>query len=648
MIDINTALQNIYRLFFPKRCLKAFKFYIKDGIIFWGFKFPYFFLSKLNNKIIIEDGFIKSVTGAEILSIVKDKLGIYYNAKTKSSFEDLVLNTSIDDGVDISKFIINYRQKCISKYNAAREYTIDLDSKYILLIDQIFGDLSVKYGLSDSSSFEEMLLSALNDYPKHKIIIKIHPDVYTKRKRGYYDVELLEKNPRIRIISQNYHPIRLIREADAVYTVTSQVGFEALIWGKKVKCFGMPFYAGWGLTEDVLQVPERRKNVCLEKLVYAALFKYSIYRDPETSKLTTPEKTIEYIDFQRQMRFRFPEKIYAYGFTPWKRPILKSFTQGSDLIFVDCLKDVPSSATMLVWGSLKCEKLDESVKLVRVEDGFLRSVGLGGDFIRPQSWVFDDIGIYYDSSKLSRLEVILNDAKFKVEELSRAADLIQKLIKEKISKYNLGGHSQNIDIEGKINILVVGQVENDASIRFGTGEINTNLKLLKKVRADFPSACIIYKPHPDVVAGIRKKGEDEALEKDYYDLRVNSGDALSVFKYVDSVHTMTSLVGFEALLRKKKVFTYGQPFYAGWGLTTDQMPFDRRNRKLSLEELVAGSLIRYPTYLSFVTNMYTSPERVVSELIQKKNKGVKRMPLWRKFIRDLVKIWTHSNLRSNA
>ena len=92
-----------------------------------------------------------------------------------------------------------------------------------------------------------MLLSALNDYPKHKIIIKIHPDVYTKRKRGYYDVELLEKNPRIRIISQNYHPIRLIREADAVYTVTSQVGFEALIWGKKVKCFGMPFYAGWGL-----------------------------------------------------------------------------------------------------------------------------------------------------------------------------------------------------------------------------------------------------------------------------------------------------------------------------------------------------------------------------------------------------------------
>ena len=72
----------------------------------------------------------------------------------------------------------------------------------------------------------------------------------------------------------------------------------------------------------------------------------------------------------------------------------------------------------------------------------------------------------------------MNDAKFKVEELSRAAD-DPKLIKEKISKYNLGGHSQNIDIEGKINILVVGQLKT-MLILAGTGEINTNLKLLKK------------------------------------------------------------------------------------------------------------------------------------------------------------------------
>ena len=78
------------------------------------------------------------------------------------------------------------------------------------------------------------------------------------------------------------------------------------------------------------------------------------------------------------------------------------------------------------------------------------------------------------------------------------------------------------------------------------------------------------------------------------------------------------------------------------------MPIERRNRQLSLEELVAGSLIRYPTYISRSSKMYTSPERVVEELIRQKEKGVERMPLWRKFIRDLIKIWTHSNLRPNA
>jgi capsular polysaccharide export protein len=430
--------------------------------------------------------------------------------------------------------------------------------------------------------------------------------------------------------------------------VTSQVGFEALIWGKKVKCFGMPFYAGWGLTEDVLPAPKRRKSISLEQLIYAALVKYPIYRDPETYEVTTVEKTIKYIGFQRQMRFRFPETLYAYGFTPWKKSILKFFTQGSELVFTKHLEDVPIASTLLVWGSQNCDGLDESVNLIRVEDGFLRSVGLGGDLIQPQSWAFDNEGIYYDSSKPSQLETILNNTEFKSEELVRAKQLIEKLFEHRISKYNLGDSELEIKNGGKTTILVVGQVEKDASIRFGTGEVNTNLKLLKAVREKFPAAYILYKPHPDVVVGIRRKGESESLEKNYYDHKVESGDALALFDAVDSVHTMTSLVGFEALLRNKKVYTYGQPFYSGWGLTIDTMPNERRNRQLNLEELVTGSLIRYPTYISSTSKMYTSPERTVEELIQQKEKGVQRMPLWRKFVRDLIKIWTHSKLRPNA
>ena len=318
------------------------------------------------------------------------------------------------------------------------------------------------------------------------------------------------------------------------------------------------------------------------------------------------------------------------------------------MIFIKQLQEVPVAATVLVWGSLDCDGLNASAKLIRVEDGFLRSVGLGGDLTLPQSWVFDKEGIYYDSSKPSQLETILNTIKFEHKELKRAVDLTEKLIKNQISKYNLGDIKLKIKNVKKTAILVVGQVERDASIRYGTSTINTNLKLLQEVRKKFPQAYIIYKPHPDVVAGIRRKGVSESLEKNYYDQKVESGDAISLFDAVDSVHTMTSLVGFEALLRKKKVYTYGQPFYSGWGLTIDRNPIERRNRKLSLEELVSGCLIRYPTYISNVSKMYTSPERVVEELIYQKQKGVQQTSLWRKFVRDLIKLWTHSGLRLNG
>ena len=627
----------------------------RDNIIGWGNKLSgkraKFFARLINSSYLInEDGFIAYIERKGFrLSLLSDAKEAYYQADQNSDLENLIINDLLKDEYSGLNHVINlYKARFISKYNAEREYKGTLYHPYVLLVDQVYGDLSVEFGMADANSFKEMLACALNDYPNHQIVIKIHPDVYTRKKKGYFDIKKLEENPRIQIIAENCHPVRLIREADAVYTVTSQVGFEALIWSKKVKCFGMPFYAGWGLTEDVLPAPKRRKKVSLEQLVYAALVKYPIYRDPETHEETTVEKTIEYIGFQRQMRFRFPKTLYAYGFTPWKKSILKSFTQGSELIFVKQLKSVPSNSIVLVWGSQNCDGLDESVNLIRVEDGFLRSVGLGGDLIRPQSWVFDNEGIYYDSSKPSQLETILNNTEFKSEELVRAKQLIEKLIEHRISKYNLGDSQLQIKNGGKTTILVVGQVEKDASIQFGTGEMNTNLKLLKAVREKFPAAYIVYKPHPDVVVGIRRKGESESLEKNYYDQKVESGDALALFDAVDSVHTMTSLVGFEALLRNKKVYTYGQPFYSGWGLTIDTMPNERRNRQLSLEELVTGSLIRYPIYISSTSKMYTSPERTVEELIQQKEKGVQRMPLWRKFVRDLIKIWTHSKLRPNA
>ena len=86
---------------------------------------------------------------------------------------------------------------------------------------------------------------------------------------------------------------------------------------------------------------------------------------------------------------------------------------------------------------------------------------------------------------------------------------------------------------------------------------------------------------------------------------------------------MTSLTGFDALLRDKTVVTYGQPFYAGWGLTQDRAAeggapaagLRRRTRRLSLDELVAGALLHYPVYWDWTLKGYTTCEAVLHTLL---------------------------------
>jgi len=84
----------------------------------------------------------------------------------------------------------------------------------------------------------------------------------------------------------------------------------------------------------------------------------------------------------------------------------------------------------------------------------------------------------------------------------------------------------------------------------------------------------------------------------------------------DEVHTLTSLLGFEALLRGRPVVTYGAPFYAGWGLTEDRLAFPRRSRQLSLEQLIAGALILYPAYVDPQTRLACEVETVIERLAE--------------------------------
>lgn len=596
----------------------------------------------------LEDGFLRSVGLGKKdppLSLVIDDLGIYYDATRPSRLESLIPRPlSPAEKQRAASLLAAWRTARVSKYNHAREVAPPPDreipsSPYVLVVDQTVGDASIHYGLAASHSFQAMLAAALAENPDCTIVLKVHPEVLAGRKQAHFDLATLRRNPRLRVLGQDVHPVALIEGARALYVVTSQMGFEGLLWGKRVRTFGMPFYAGWGLTQDELPPPVRRKPVCLENLVHAALVAYPRYLDPETGLRCEPERLLAWMGLQRRQRERFPATVYATGFSRYKRGIVRNFFQGSEVRFVRREDRIPAGAVVAVWGRRKIASPqprpfspEAGIGVVRLEDGFLRSVGLGADLIRPLSWVMDTRGIYYDAGQPSDLEHLLQTALFAPETLARAGALRQRIVAEGLTKYNVGAGSWQRPTPVAPVILVPGQVETDASLAFGAPGIRTNLALLQAVRKANSGAYLIYKPHPDVVAGLRKKGKHEEDAAGWCDEIVTACSMDELLAKVDEVHVLTSLAGFEALLRGKAVTCYGHPFYAGWGLTADIMPMPRRSRKLSLDELVAATLLLYPTYLSRTTGKFTTPERALDELLAWR-KSAGPLPWWRKVLR---------------
>lgn len=594
---------------------------------------------------LLEDGFLRSVgRNDSAVSLVLDGKGIYYDCTAPSDLECLAQNTLSQSETERARSIIAmWRAERLSKYNAGRDVSEPLPSRYILLCDQTFGDASISHGGADAQSFERMLQAALAEYPEHCIILKTHPDVVTNGKKGHFNLAEIAANKRVIAISDPVHPFGLIEHADAVYTVTSQMGFEALIWGKRVRCFGMPFYAGWGLTEDELSAPDRREPVTLEQLVHAALVKYPRYIDPVTMTPCEPERSFAHVGLQRRMRQEFPQQVTALGFSRWKRSFIQRFLQGSDLVFAKtppAASPSPSSSAIAVWGSADAPAVTTGTPVFRIEDGFLRSSGLGADLVRPLSLVIDDVGIYYDATRPSRLEHILETQVLEDAAVRRADELRDRIIELDLTKYNLGNETWDRPNGHSPVILVVGQVETDASIRLGSPEVRSNVELLRRVRQENPSAHIVYKPHPDVLAGLRRQGDGERAALAFADevlaRPVSLGQLLG---QVDEVHTMTSLLGFEALIRGVKVVCHGLPFYAGWGLTEDRISCSRRTRRLTVAELVHGALISYPRYFNYERDCFVEPEHAVEQLAAMANCGPQRRSLHRKILRSAILAW---------
>lgn len=324
----------------------------------------------------------------------------------------------------------------------------------------------------------------------------------------------------------------------------------------------------------------------------------------------------------------------VYGFASWKRATTEPLLwDGSNIQRFDRkLSELRPGQAVAAWRSrTSAARLAEfdraSVQLIEVEDGFIRSAGLGANCVPPQSIVVDPDGIYFDPRSPSRLETLLQNGQFTPELLARAQALQERIATLGISKYDRGDERLARRSDWP-HVLVTGQVEDDRAVLSSIGPPLSNLDLIRQVRAARPNAYLLYKPHPDVEAGHRKGAVPDGIAVQFANEVVRDGSIASWIDLADAVHVNSSLAGFEALMRGKPVTTYGVPFYAGWGLTEDLGPVPaRRSARRSLTELVAAALILYPRYVDPITNLPCPPELVVERLGEGAAKTDRRSPL---------------------
>ncbi len=523
----------------------------------------------------------------------------------------------------------------LSKYNHAPLLDVEVlrpdDIQRVLVIDQTAGDMSVSLGSSDADTFTAMLQAARIENPQSTIYVKTHPEVTSGRKRGY--LTHVQNDAQTVVLRQAINPLSLIEKMDRVYVVTSTMGFEAVLAGKPVSVFGLPWYAGWGVTDDRQSCSRRTRKRSVDELFAAAYFHYARYLNPETHQRGTIFDVIDWLVRQKQVAKRCHGRKIAVGYSAVRRwvqaPILGP--DPSRVAFAANAKQLfalqPGRDDCLVhWGHpapdwLKQAARDSGARLLHMEDGFVRSVGLGSDLVPPQSFVLDEGGLYFDPSPPSDLEVILNNESFSDDELNRAARVREFIVTHGITKYNVEPlQSPDWRSIGRKVVLVPGQVEDDASIRQGCESIRTNLGLLAAARSANPDAFIVYKPHPDVLAGNRKGRAALAQALEIADHMETTVSLVSCIDACSEVHTMTSLSGFDALLRGKRVVVYGRPFYAGWGLTEDRLSIPRRQRQLTLDALVAGALLRYPIYWDPILKGYTTCEAVLRNIVETRDR----------------------------
>ncbi len=542
---------------------------------------------------------------------------MHFDASAPSDLEVLIETGELDGLADLaraSRLIDRLARGHLTKYAAVDPALPVPDPGFVLVVDQVRGDASLRHGGATEASFGRMLAAARLEHPGARIVVKVHPESTRGLRPGHFRSGEAD---RLHLLDAPVSPWSLLAAARAVYTVSSQIGFEAILAGHRPRVFGEPFYAGWGLSDDERTIPRRTRRVDRRQLALAALVRYPVWYDPFRDRLCEVEDVADALEAAARTWREDRAGHVLSGMSPWKRRHLRRYfgtERAPSFIRVPDRAAQAARASgrpLLVWSGKLRQGHRTAPAIRRVEDGFLRSRGLGAALVPPLSLVIDDLGIHHDPSRPSRLEhLIAASDGLTADELARAERLMRTLTASGLSKYNTGA-ARLPRLPGGHRILVAGQVADDESIRLGASDIATNAGLLARARADNPSAILIYKPHPDVEAGLRP-GRISATEAD---LVLVGADAAASLAAVDELWTISSTLGLEALIRGVPVTCLGAPFYAGWGLTRDLGPVPARRRaRPPLAALVHAALIAYPRYLDPVTGLPCPPEVIVERL----------------------------------
>lgn len=572
----------------------------------------------------VEDAFLRSLfpgrAGEPTIGLLLDRRGVHYDATAPSDLEVLLATHPLDDPDLLDRAgaaIARMRTAHLTKFAAVDPALPVPDPGYVLVIDQTQGDAAVLASGGDRARFVDMLAAARREHPGAAIVIKSHPETGLGHRPGHFGPE--EAGGSVTLLTEPVSPWRLFEGARAVYTLSSGLGFEAILAGHRPRVFGQPFYAGWGLSDDERAPPRRGRPLSPEQLFAGAMILYPRWYDPYRDCLCEIEEVIDALEAQARAWREDRRGYVATGMKLWKRAHLQRF-YGAHLPVR--FRDPPAAAleearsldrSLMIWAGAEAEVRHGETPL-RIEDGVLRSRGLGAALTPPLSLVRDDMGIYYDPARESRLDrLIAASIDLPDAARARAERLIARVCEHGLTKYGIGADVLPPLPAGR-RILVAGQVEDDASVLRGGGAIATNGALLRAVRAENPEAILLWKPHPDVEAGLRS-GAIPTEDLELADAILAGTDAATALAAADEVWTMTSTIGFEALLRGMPVTCVGMPFYAGWGLTRDRMaaPPWRRARP-DIIALAHAVLIDYPRYVDPVTGLPCPVEVAVDRL----------------------------------